>query len=256
MLTTTAVDMDYETQNRFITLTIDESREMTERILTHQRELETVEGLRKRRGDEGIVRRHQNAQRLLRPLAVVNPYAPKLTFPANSLRARRDHKKYLGVIKVIAYLHQYQREVKTLEAESESVSYIEVVLADIERANRLCAEVLGQTLDELSAPGRALLAKVREMVKKKGEELKLEPGELRFTRKDIRDFSGWSDFQVKTHIGELEDLEYLYSLSGKKGKEYVYELVAAEGGEDGKPFLAGLMKVEALGLSTSGLSTR
>jgi len=255
MLTTTAVDMDYETQNRFITLTIDESREMTERILTHQRELETVEGLRKRRGDEGIVRRHQNAQRLLRPLAVVNPYAPKLTFPANSLRARRDHKKYLGVIKVIAYLHQYQREVKTLEAESESVSYIEVVLADIERANRLCAEVLGQTLDELSAPGRALLAKVREMVRKKGEELKLEPGELRFTRKDIRDFSGWSDFQVKTHIGELEDLEYLYSLSGKKGKEYVYELVAAEGGEDGKPFLAGLMKVEALGLSTSGLST-
>ena len=280
MLTTTAVDMDYETQNRFITLTIDESREMTERILTHQRELETVEGLRKRRGDEGIVRRHQNAQRLLRPLAVVNPYAPKLTFPANSLRARRDHKKYLGVIKVIAYLHQYQREVKVLKTEAgpdgagpdgagpdgagpdgarpdraEPVNYIEVVLADIERANRLCAEVLGQTLDELSAPGRALLAKVREMVRKKGEELKLEPGELRFTRKDIRDFSGWSDFQVKTHIGELEDLEYLYSLSGKKGKEYVYELVAAEGGEDGKPFLAGLMKVEALGLSTSGRTT-
>ena len=81
-------------------------------------------------------------------------------------------------------------------------------------------------------------------------------GKSRFTRRDIRESSGWSDFQVKTHIGELEDLEYLYSVAGKKGKEYVYELVAAEGGEDGKPFLAGLMKVEALGLSTSGLSTR
>ena len=249
MLTTTAVDMDFETQNRFITLTIDESREMTERILTHQRELETVEGLRKRKGDEAVTRRHQNAQRLLRPLAVVNPYAPKLTFPANSLRARRDHKKYLGVIKVIAYLHQYQREVKTLEADGpgeDGQTYIEVTLSDIEKANRLCGEVLGQTLDELSAPGRALLAKVRAMVKKKAEELKLEPQELRFTRKDIRDFSGWSDFQVKTHIGELEDLEYLYSVTGKKGKEYVYELTAPEGGEDGKPFLAGLAGVETL----------
>jgi len=234
--------MDFETQNRFITLTIDESREMTERILTHQRELETVEGLRKRKGDEAITRRHQNAQRLLKPLAVVNPYAPKLTFPANSLRARRDHKKYLGVIKVIAYLHQYQREIKSLDGEP----YIEVTLPDIEKANRLCGEVLGQTLDELSAPGRALLAKVRAMVKEKAEELKLEPQELRFTRKDIRDFSGWSDFQVKTHIGELEDLEYLYSVTGKKGKEYVYELTAPEGGEDGKPFLAGLAKVETL----------
>jgi hypothetical protein len=243
MLTTTAVDMDFETQNRFITLTIDESKEMTERILTHQRELETVEGLRKRKGDEAITRRHQNAQRLLRTVAVVNPYAPKLTFPANSLRARRDHKKYLGVIKVMAFLHQYQREVKTLE---DGQTYIEVTLSDIEKANRLAGEVLGQTLDELSAPGRALLGVIRGMVKEKAKKAGLEPQELRFTRKDIRDFSGWSDFQVKTHIGELEDLEYLYSVTGKKGKEYVYELTAPEGGEDGKPFLAGLMDVEKL----------
>jgi hypothetical protein len=55
---------------------------------------------------------------------------------------------------------------------------------------------------------------------------------------------------VKTHIQELTDLEYLYSVTGKKGKEYVYELVAADvsdgQGKEGKPFLAGLTKVEAL----------
>ena len=33
MITTTEVELDYETANRFITLTIDESKEMTERIL-------------------------------------------------------------------------------------------------------------------------------------------------------------------------------------------------------------------------------
>lgn len=239
MLTTTSVDMDYETQNRFITLTIDESPEMTERILERQRELETLEGLSKKRCREEVTRRHQNAQRLLRPLAVVNPYALKLTFPANSLRARRDHKKYLGLIRAIAYLHQYQREVKTHRlAGGEEVQYVEVSLADIERANRLSGEVLGQTMGELSAPGRALLAKVREMVKEKGAGR-----EWRFTRRDIREFSGWSDFQVKTHIGELTDLEYLWAVDGKKGKEYVYELTAPE---DERPFLAGLTKVEAL----------
>jgi hypothetical protein len=236
MLTTTAVDMDYETQNRFITLTIDESEEMTERILENQRALETLEGIQRRREQERIAAKHQNAQRLLKPLAVVNPYAPKLTFPAKTLRARRDHKKYLGIIKAIAFLYQYQREVKTYTLEGETLPYIEVEPGDIEKANRLAGEILGQTVGELSAPSRALLGIIRDMAKDKGRA-------YRFTRRDIREFSGWSDFQVKTHIQELTDLEYLYSVTGKKGKEYVYELTAPE---DEKPILAGLTKAEAL----------
>jgi DNA primase len=240
MLTTTSVDMDYETQNRFITLTIDESKEMTERILSNQRALETLEGMKQRREQDKVTAKHQNAQRLLKPLAVVNPYATKLTFPANTLRARRDHKKYLGLIKAIAFLHQYQRTVKSYTLEGETLPYIEVELPDIEKANRLAGEVLGQTVGELSAPSRALLGIIRGMVKEKGK------GSYRFTRRDIREFSGWSDFQVKTHIQELTDLEYLYSVTGKKGKEYVYELTAIEGGEDGRPFLAGLTAAETL----------
>jgi hypothetical protein len=224
---------------------------MTERILAQQREGETLEGLKGFQDKEPVIRRHQNAQRLLRPLAVVNPFARKLTFPSGSLRARRDQKKYLGLIKAVAFLHQYQREVKAFTREGdgptggEVVSYIEVIASDIERANGLAASILGRTLDELSAPSRSLLGVIREMVKAKTGETG-RSSECRFTRRDIREFSGWSDFQVKTHIGELEDMEYLYSVTGKKGKEYVYELAAPEGGEDGKPFLAGLTKVEAL----------
>jgi hypothetical protein len=105
-------------------------------------------------------------------------------------------------------------------------------------------------MGELSAPGRALLGKVREMVKEKGGGR-----DYRFTRRNIREYSGWSDFQVKTHIGELEDLEYLYSVTGQKGKEYVYELTAPVGGESGqseddRPFLAGLAGVDSLQKST------
>ncbi|HTP27622.1 MAG TPA: hypothetical protein VMK12_18455 [Anaeromyxobacteraceae bacterium] len=45
-----------------------------------QRERQTLEGLLARRDREAIVALHRNAQRLLRPLLVANPYARELTF--------------------------------------------------------------------------------------------------------------------------------------------------------------------------------
>lgn len=72
--------------------------------------------------------------------------------------------------------------------------------------------------------------------------------EISFTRRDIREFSGWSDFQVKTHIRQLVELEYLYSITGRKGREYVYELIYQENGEENndssKKFLIGLADME------------
>ena len=52
---------------------------------------------------------HQNAQRLLRPLDVLNPYARWLSFPDQTTRLRRDHEKYLTLIDTIALLHQHHR---------------------------------------------------------------------------------------------------------------------------------------------------
>jgi DNA primase catalytic core len=246
MITTTEVELDYETSNRFITLTIDESKEMTERILQKQREQETLEGLIRKADTEQIIKRHHNAQRLLRPLQVINPYAEHLTFPSESLRARRDHKKYLGLIKAIAFIHQYQREIKSIGNNGGMIQYIEVTIDDIEKANKLAGEILGRTLDELSPPSRLLLRMIREMVETRCKEHKSDPREYRFSRRDIREWSRWSDFQIKCHIRQLEDMEYLYSITGKKGKEYVYELLYPGGGEDGRLFLMGLTTIEQL----------
>ena len=77
-------------------------------------------------------------------------------------------------------------------------------------------------------------------------KLAADPRDYRFTRKDIRDWSRWSDFQVKCHVRQLEDLEYLYSVTGKKGKEYVYELLYDGQGDDGRPFLMGLTTIGQL----------
>lgn len=223
MITTTATEIDQETASRFIFLTIDESSEMTEAIHRMQRQAESLEGLIRDKKQEIVVRKHHAAQRILKPLSVVNPYAEYLSYPSHSLRSRRDHKKYLGLIRAIAFLHQQQREIKTVEVEGEPVEYIEATLADIEAANRLANEVLGQSMDELAKPSRTLLSQIIAMVKElAGGEENLDT--VYFTRRMIREYTNWTDWQVKSHIKQLEDLEYLTARIGSKGKEYSYVL--------------------------------
>lgn len=244
-ITTTKTDIDGETASRFVFLSIDESREMTERILAKQRRNYTQAGIVAKIEAKGVRQKHQNASRLLRPLKVINPYADLLTFTSHSLRARRDHVKYQNLILAITYLFQHQRSQITIEHGGNSLECVIATLADIKRANEIAGEVLGRSLDELSPPSRRLLALIKEMVDAAGIKEK-KPAEYRFNRRQIREYSGWSDFQVRTHMAELEELEYIYAASGKRGKEYVYELVYTGGGEDGRPFLVGLIDIEQL----------
>jgi DNA primase len=245
-ITTTQVDIDGETASRFVFISIDESVEMTEKILAKQRERHTMAGMIKSLESAKVIRKHKNANRLLKPLRVINPYAELLTFTAKSLRARRDHTKYLNLILAVAYLFQYQRKVRTMAHDGKRIEYINVTLADIQRANEIAGEVLGRSLDELSPSSRKLLMLIKQMCEKVCKEKKITPKEYHFSRRHIRDYSGWSDFQVRTHIRQLEELEYIYSTVGKRGKEYVYELVYIGGGEDGKPFLIGLIDMAQL----------
>jgi len=126
-LTTTAIDLDEELLNRCLVLTVNESREQTRAIHALQRSRETLEGLLARESRDSLLKLHRNAQRLLQPLAVVNPYAAQLSFRDDQTRSRRDHVKYLTLIRAIALLHQFQRDVKT----HGSLRYIEVTPEDI-----------------------------------------------------------------------------------------------------------------------------
>ena len=128
LLTTTAAEVEEELLNRCIVLTVDEEREQTRAIHRRQRRGQTLEGRLAERLRERVVKVHQDAQRLLRPLEVVNPWADELTFPDDRPRMRRDHKKYLGLINAIALLHQYQRpvlkEAHDLEGERVEIEYV------------------------------------------------------------------------------------------------------------------------------------
>jgi hypothetical protein len=75
-------------------------------------------------------------------------------------------------------------------------------------------------------------------------ELHIPRNAVRFTRRDIRQAIGCSEFQSRTHLDKLLELEYVLAHRGKNGQRYVYELVYDGQGKDGRPFLLGLADPE------------
>ena len=246
-LTTTAIDIDEELLNRCLVLTVNEERAQTQAIHRIQRESQTIEGLLRRKDRDDLLRLHRNAQRLLKPVSVVNPYAPGLTFLDGQTRTRRDHTKYLTLIRTIALLHQWQRPRQTVQHNGRTIEYIEVALDDIAVANRLTAEVLGRSLDELPPQTRRLLLLVDAMVTAECKRQRIERADYRFSRREVRAVTGWGDTQLRLHLGRLEELEYLLAHRGGRGQSFVYELAFAVEGDGGKPVMAGLIDVEKLG---------
>jgi len=166
-----------------------------------QRKRETLAGLIFDEEREEIVHLHKTAQRLLKCVHVINPFAEELSFANDRTRTRRDQPKYLALIRTIALLKQYQRPIKTLMTKrGKVVEYIEVELADIELANRLTGDALRRTASEMPAQTERVLVKIAAFVSKRAEEKKISREEVRFTRREIREAMGIGNTQVMLHL--------------------------------------------------------
>lgn len=230
--TTTQTHINNENETRMFTLTVDESEEQTMRIHEAQRKQHTLEGLRHIEFSESLKRKHQNAQRLLRQVKVIIPYAPELEFPTTRVRTRRDNEKFLSLIETIALLRQYQKELKT-EGLSE---FIEADLKDYEHAYGLSSAILGQTLDEVSKRSRDLMENIKKMIEEwmRNEDQPVDLADQQqgrtlsniiFKRADIRKrVSGWSDHAIHECIRELCNYESLRVIQGGQGKTGKYTL--------------------------------
>jgi len=118
------------------------------------------------------------------------------------LRNRRDHEKYLTLIDSIALMHQHQRARGQHETRGRLVEYIEVTLEDIASANQLAPEVLGRSLDELPPQTRRLLEYIQELVRSKRDKESAKTASS-FSRREIKELSGWSLTQVRVHLGAV-----------------------------------------------------
>jgi hypothetical protein len=251
--TTTRPDVDPETKSRFWVTSIDESRNQTRKILLFQRQQHLSDGLIVTPEIEAVLRKHRNFQRLLKPLAVKNPYAAQLSYGDDRLQGRRDQPKYLNLIKAIAFVRQMRKEVFYEKRNGSAVPYINADRDDIALANRLAHEILGHSLDELSRPGRDLLLLIDELTtarlkeqEKREKDSRLRPSDLPFSRRELREFAGWTNTRLHVHLKELVDFEYIVIEAGRNGMPFRYRLAWDGQGKDGRRFMLGLKDVDDL----------
>jgi hypothetical protein len=155
--------------------------------------------------------------------------------------------KFLSLIRAVTLLFQHQRPVKTDTSDGGPLEYIESTREDVELAEDLIKQVLGRSLDELPPQTRRLLLLVDDMVREQCEQLKMERTDYRFSRRDVRQHTGWSDPQVKRHLHKLEELEYLIVHRGGRGQSFVYELYFERPADPRQLFLPGLSDIGKLG---------
>ena len=261
-LTTTKPDSDPETKSRFFITSVDESRAQTQAILISQRRRQTLAGLTDKLAVEPVLRKHRNFQRLLQPLPVVNRYADQLSYADDRLQGRRDQPKYLNLINAVALLRQMQKQARPVRnGEAGTVAYIEVDKEDIRLANELATEILGHSLDELSRPATDLLQLLVKMQTKPAKDTAKEKKPSRpptmdeaqwvqtapaFTRRQIREFTGWGNARVHRYLQELIELEFVLMEHGRNGVLHRYRLAYDGQGENGGKFLLGLKPVAEL----------
>jgi DNA primase len=225
---TTASAVNHENATRCFELLMDESPEQTRRIQARMALLRTERGLALRQAAEAIARRHWAAQRLLEAAPVVIPFADALTFPSAWLRTRRDYARFLNLIEVSAFLHQYQR--------ARRGGAIVADVADYAIAYDLAASVLTETLADLRKPLREAYARIRELC---GDTDRV------VSRREVREALAVPDSTVRRWLADLVELDYLDTepSRGGQGKSARYRLA------DGAPrpdIVLGLLTPDAL----------
>ncbi len=244
--TTTESRINIENATRCFEIHLDESPEQTERIQRAQRRSKTFEGLRDRESRDEILRLHHDAQRLLRTISVVIPFAEAIEFPIAWLRTRRDNLRFLHLIEALAFLRQYQRPIvgrgtseplgKSLEELSGAELADAVVIAtldDYEAAYELAGGLLGESLLDLKKPERAFLEAIRNLVERPvpasetedSERTGGEPGD--FSRREAREWTGLPHHRVRQLFETLLELEYVEPSRASRGAGARYRLTEA-----------------------------
>lgn len=244
--TTTESRINVENATRCFEIHLDESPEQTERIQRAQRRSKTFEGLRDRESRDEILRLHHDAQRLLKTISVVIPFAEAIEFPIAWLRTRRDNLRFLHLIEALAFLRQYQRPIvgrgttqplgKSLEKLTAAELAEAVVIAtldDYEAAYELAGGLLGESLLDLKKPERAFLEAIRSLVERAVAASETddvdryggEPGD--FSRREVREWTGLPHHRVRQLFETLLELEYVEPSRASRGTGARYRLTEA-----------------------------
>ena len=208
-----------DNSNRSFLLYIDESQEQDQKIMDYQRRASAG----KLNEQDEIQSREllKNAQRILKPIKVINPFAEYLELPKSVFKPRRTNSHYLQFIEVITFYKQYQREKKYLDPETSSGQageiYIETTIEDIKQANELIIDVLLRKSDTITGATRNHLESLKDYLKKNNQTT--------FTNTEIRRNLRIKQTTLQRYNKQLLEEGYIRKIKGKKGQTYYYEII-------------------------------
>jgi hypothetical protein len=207
--TTTKNHLHPENETRVFPIYLDESEAQTSRIVGSI--LREASGRASNEGERTrIQQRWQDAIRLLEPTEVVIPYADRIEIPSSPLRIRRDARRLIDVVRVIAWLYQHQRE---RDAEGRILATEE----DFHEALALVSESLRRAWHTLTPAEE----KVLEAIRRLPEIQRTRNG---FKRRELK-VKEVSDRRVKEVLKSLTDTGYLDSDGSRGPQGYTYTLV-------------------------------
>jgi hypothetical protein len=222
---TTLARLDREDENRALTIMLCESREHTQMIHAFQKSLYTPQGYERSDRAERVKRLHHDAQRLLAPMRVLIPFQDRLVFPDMRPETTRDARRVLGVLEVVTYLFQYQRE---REKRADGHTYVYATFADYRAAYELVARLVWASLDDLAPQERRLYHAIREWVDREASAAGVKPGDYHFTRRSLRENTGYSQDALKRYLRRLVEMELISIVQRKSTGSHVYRLAPAE----------------------------
>ena len=234
--TTTNPNINHENATRCFEIPLDESEAQTQRILERQRQARCFVSKNPQQTQETICKRHHDAQRMLEVAKVFIPYVKYLTFPTRWIRARRDHERFLSLIEASTLVHQFQRKSGEFE---DGGRYFLATLEDYRVAYKLSKEILNATFHELTRDARELWEQILFMAR----EL---PSGKEFTRKKLRNFTGWQQHRLRDALRELVEMEYVNVLSGQQGSAYNYQVNEPDNVSGQAPASSSLLTPEQL----------
>jgi DNA primase catalytic core len=234
IMSSTSHEINPENASRCFLVNADESGEQTARIHALQREKYTLSRYFDRLHTiPRIIARHHAAQRLLRPLLIVNPFAEHLDFPRSLIRMRRDHERFVDLIACVCFLRQYQKEPKRCRdpQTGRELEYVECDIEDYRVAyGIMTGGVMSSTYAEIPRAMAAFYGELRELFRGRARECGLKIGEVGLSQREIRKGIGWVGGEsAKKYLRRLVALEYLQrSHGGERGMRNSYQLVADE----------------------------
>jgi len=107
---TTQGNIYEDNANRSFLLHIDESSSHLNQVMEYQRKMQA--GIVNENQQQEAKQILKNAQRLLRKVKVINPYATKLRIPDCVFKKLRTNTHYLKLIEIITFYNQYQRKAE------------------------------------------------------------------------------------------------------------------------------------------------